>query len=302
MYSGVLCAQYDSRTAGFYSTPNDVSKYLRSILSAQLLPKSAISAWLKPQSWTDSGTSSAYGLGWEFLRTTRLTYDGRPLEIISKAGALHGYNSWVMLLPEFGLGLSVMVAGTVNTMEVIREAVIKAMIPLIEAIARKRAVARYTGLYRLDNAESRSYIRINIDQYGPGLYIAEWMYDGKDFLSFYGGVEGMPTYAGLWTAKLTPANIPETTDNLEMWRVVCVNKNESDMEGNIFGDFHLTDIDDINYGQHGLGDIRIVLDENSHAFEIHIPALDMRMRRIIGEPNSVDRLSKLGDFYPSFEL
>ncbi|RAO71034.1 uncharacterized protein BHQ10_007046 [Talaromyces amestolkiae] len=49
-------------TAGFYSTPNDLSRYLRSILRAELLPPSTINAWLKHHSWTDSSTSSAYGL------------------------------------------------------------------------------------------------------------------------------------------------------------------------------------------------------------------------------------------------
>ncbi|OKL58473.1 hypothetical protein UA08_06348 [Talaromyces atroroseus] len=293
---------WDTLLGAADATPNDMSKYLRSILNAELLPRNTINAWLKPHSWTNSGTSTAYGLGWEFLRTTRLTYDGRPLEIISKAGALHGYHSWVMLLPELGLGLSVMVAGTVNTMEAIRETVVTALIPPIELIARKRAIARYAGVYRVDNVKNESHIRISVDENGPGIYIAEWVYNNRDILSLYGAVEGMPTQRASWTAKLIPANLPGTGSNLEMWRVICLSKYETDGKDNLFGDFHLTDIDDINYGQHGLGDIRIVLDENSHASKIDIPALGMKLRRITYEPNRTEEPSNLAGFYPSFEL
>jgi hypothetical protein len=50
------------------------------------------------------GTSSAYGLAWEFYKITRLTYDGRPPDIILQTGALHGHHSCAMLTPEFWSG------------------------------------------------------------------------------------------------------------------------------------------------------------------------------------------------------
>jgi hypothetical protein len=275
------------RTAGFYSTPNDLSKYLRSILRAELLPQSAINAWLKPHSWTDSGASSAYGLAWELYRTTRLTYNGGPLDIIFKTGALHGYHSCTILIPEFGLGMSVMVAGTAGTMEVIRETVIKALIPAIESIARRQAIFRYAGVYRYHgndnnlNGTIESYLRIEVDQDGPGLYVAEWISNGVDLLSFYGYLEGMPIGTGSWSARLIPANNPEGTD-IEMWRVVFVGDVE-DEDDKLFGDFRLTDIDNIEYGGQGLGDIVVVLDEDLCASEIYVQALGIRLHRTVEE-------------------
>lgn len=188
-----------------------------------------------------------------------------------------------MLIPEFGQGLLVMVAGKADTMEVIREAVIKALIPAIESIARKQAVLRYAGEYRYlgndgSNGATESYMSIKVDQDGPGLYVSEWISNGTDLLSFYGYLERMPTRAGSCSAKLIPANRPEGT-NLEMWRIVFVEDVRGGNDG-VFGDFRLTDIDNLEFGGQGLGDIVVVLDNDSRAFEIYVQALGIRLQRI----------------------
>ncbi|KAJ5580248.1 uncharacterized protein N7459_006233 [Penicillium hispanicum] len=267
-------------TAGFYSTSNDMSRYLRSILNAELLPRHTINGWLKPHAWTDAGASSAYGLAWEFLRTTRATSDGRPLDVISKAGALHGYHSFATLIPEYGLGLTVMVAGNPGTMQTLRETVVQTMVPFVEDIARDRAVNRYAGVYRSghgDNGTRETYLRLGVDPDGPGLYIAEWVSNNADFLTLYGSLEGMPEQAGSWSARLIPASV-EPGMNWEMWRVVCVGMGADDT---IFGDLHLTDVDDLEYGGRGLGDIRIRLDEHSYAVEMDVPVLGVKLQRMV---------------------
>lgn len=93
-------------------------------------------------------------------------------------GSLHGHHSCAMLIPEFGQARLVIVVGKAGTMEVIREAAIKTLIPAIESIARKQAVSRYTGEYQYigndyGNGATESYISIKVDQDGPGLYVAE---------------------------------------------------------------------------------------------------------------------------------
>lgn len=192
-------------------------------------------------------------------------------------------------MPEFGLGMSVMVAGTAGTMEVIRETVIKALIPAIESIARRQAIFRYAGVYRYHgndniNGTLESYLRIEVDQDGPGLYVAELISNGVDLLSFYGYLEGMPIGTGSWSAKLIPTNIPEGSTDIEMWRVVFVGDTEDeDEDDKIFGDFRLTDIDNIEYGGQGLGDIVVVLDEDLCASEIYVQALGIRLHRTIEE-------------------
>lgn len=188
-----------------------------------------------------------------------------------------------MLIPEFGLGLSVMAAGKAGIMEVIREAVVKALIPAIESIARQQAVLRYAGLYHYLGKDDRndateSYLRIKVDQDGPGLYIAEWISNGADLLSFYGYLERMPGRAGSWSAKLIPVNRPEGT-NLEMWRAVIVQDVEEE-SNRIFGEFRLTDIDNLEFRGQGLGDIVIVLDNDLTASDIHVQALGIRLQRV----------------------
>ncbi|KAH7016018.1 beta-lactamase/transpeptidase-like protein [Microdochium trichocladiopsis] len=80
-------------TAGLYSTPKEVAEITRSILSHTLLSEARVNAWLKPAVFTSS------------------THSARPTEIYTKEGGVPGFGSYVALVPEYGIGITINAAG-----------------------------------------------------------------------------------------------------------------------------------------------------------------------------------------------
>lgn len=246
------------------------------------MPQAKLNAWLKPQAWTDSGTSSAYGLGWEHLRTTSLSYDGRPLEIISKSGALQGYHSCALLIPEMDLGVTVMVAGRMTTMKRIRETAVRELVPAVEKSIQLQMPARYAGRY-CEPTSCETFIVVEADEDGPGLHIAAWQSGHTDMLTVLAHLQEVPmeALAQSTIAKLIPVDRDEP-GRMERWRLTMVPGIASDhdqVDNGVFDDFHLTDVDDSYFGSRSLREIEFHMSSKNTAETIFVPALDLRLAR-----------------------
>lgn len=270
----------DIPTGGIYSTVNDLSKYLRSILNSQLLPESVTNAWLKPHSWASSRSSSAYGMPWEILRTTKATRDLHPIDIFTKAGALEGYFSTIFLIPEYGVGLTILTASpTQLALSEIQEAVVAKLIPLIDGLNRDRARQKYSGFYETKNKFSgeNSSISIEVDDDGPGLRLRSWKLNGTDFLSVYGKLREMPEDTNEWQARLIPTNLFTDRNGKwspgERWRLTTIaNEKHTELssENELFADFCITDIDGSIYGGWSLEEFNFHTIGDSNA--VNLPA------------------------------
>jgi len=166
---------------------------------------------MKPHSWT-SGTHSAYGMPWEMLRTTKLTPDGRGIDIITKEGALTQYHTIIILIPEFGLGITILVAGKYEALSALRESVIAMLIPAAEKLIRDEVRKVHSGLYAasdnwLESPNLNWSLNIEVDELGPGLLVKNWISNGTDFMTVYGKLTSMPTDPTKWQARLLPADI-----------------------------------------------------------------------------------------------
>ena len=166
---------------------------------------------MKPHSWT-SGTHSAYGMPWEMLRTTKLTPDGRGVDIITKGGSLTQYYTTIILIPEFGLGVTVLVAGDNEALADLRETVIATLVPAAEKLIRDEVRNVHSGLYAasVDGSGPPNLnwsLRIEVDDVGPGLRVRDWVSNGTDFMAVYGMFTGMPSDPTKWQARLLPTNI-----------------------------------------------------------------------------------------------
>ena len=242
-----------SSAGGLYSTSNDLSRYLRSILYPTLLPRSVVNEWMKPHSWTASGSSSAYGMPWEILRSTKLTSDGRPIDVITKGGGLEGYFSMVVMIPEFNVGYSILVAGDYAALDNLNEKIIALLVPAVEDIVRAKIKKSYEGVYAAPGKnfygplDENFLVRLAVDDIGPGLRIANWTSNGTDFLSFYGKMKGMPNDTSQWTARLLPTGA-DWAPTVEIWRATAVPLKKAEDEKKIFDDYCFTDVDSLIYG------------------------------------------------------
>jgi len=133
-------------TGGIYSSTSDMSKYLRYVLTHYNGLTHSLN-WFHPASYSGS-INSFYGMPWEIFRTDRiLQHTKRPVTFVTKSGGLPGYFSIIIMLPEYDIGITVLVAGSSEALAIIRELVTVPLVQGVDAFAAKRADELYGGTY-----------------------------------------------------------------------------------------------------------------------------------------------------------
>ncbi|KAJ2968712.1 hypothetical protein NUW58_g10161 [Xylaria curta] len=102
-----------SSSGGIFSTTNDVAKLGISILNSTLLSADQTRKWMKPNSFTGS-FDFAVGLGWEIYRyTDKVT--GHVTDLYTKLGDAGSYASYIVTVPDYDFGFSVIVTSGIAT-------------------------------------------------------------------------------------------------------------------------------------------------------------------------------------------
>ena len=199
----------------------------------------------------NSGSSSAYGMPWEILRSTKVTKDGRPIDIITKAGGLAGYSSIIAMIPEFNIGYSILVAGDYHGQVDLQERLVSVLVPAVDNISRAVVRQNYEGFYAAAELDSglihdEFSIKLVVDDVGPGLRVSNWTSNHTDFLSVYGRITGMPKEPSQWTARLLPTGV-QYGSNAQFWRLTAIPARKAGDEKKIFDDFCINDVDNLVY-------------------------------------------------------
>lgn len=169
-----------NRTAGFYSSVKDLCNLGRAILGASQLTLAESRRWLKPLSHTASLLKSI-GMPWEIFRQPTTDH---VVDFYTKGGSLGAYNSIVVLIPDYGVIFSVLVAGpdiylVSNAAEIVRQNIM----PVLDAAAREQAKSQYVGDYCVSShGNITDHMTLSIDQ-GPGILIENWISNGQDLLA-----------------------------------------------------------------------------------------------------------------------
>ncbi|KAF1933017.1 uncharacterized protein M421DRAFT_1588 [Didymella exigua CBS 183.55] len=195
---------------GFFSTPNDLSAIGRAILSSTLLPSSTTRAWLKPTSFTSS-LIGAVGHAWEIYRAVIDVKNNRVIDLYTKAGSLPGYGSILILIPDFDVGITIMMAGERgNGGTTIAGVITDNLLPALEEAPRVQADVSYAGTYTGSNGLN-STVKLTTAPGVPGLSIEEWVSNGTDLRhSVYETVELL---------QMFPTNIVSDDDKEISWRL-----------------------------------------------------------------------------------
>lgn len=213
---------------------------------------------------------------WEILRTAKLTPDGRAIDIITKGGALTQYFSIIALLPEFGLGITILIAGDHQALSDVQEKVISTLVPATEKLIRDEVRRVYAGIWAADEdiPDSKWSLKLEVDETGPGLRVADWTSNGTDFLSVYGSLKNMPSDPSQWQARLIPSGLyrePLTVPNAGsseqywetgVWRLTAVPRKNSDNERLVFDEACYTDVDSLMYDGYSVEEFVISTGRN----------------------------------------
>lgn len=144
---------------------------------------------------------------WEIFRLSNLTTDGRPIDMYTKSGDLPGYSAYIVLLPDYKVGATIMVSGekayaaSVSLLDIVTTT----LVPALDKLARDQAKKLYAGRYvkRGDGTanSSNASLSLVIDD-GPGIKVEEWTNNGKSILDTVASNHG--TTASKLDARLYP--------------------------------------------------------------------------------------------------
>lgn len=198
---------------GLFSSPNDMSAIGRAILSSSLLPGSTTRAWLKPTSFTSSLTG-AVGRPWEIFRAVIDAQHNRVIDLYTKPGNYPGYGANLILIPDFDVGIVVMMAGQRGTIgTTIAGVIIDELLPALDEAARAQADAAFAGTYTAANGLN-STLTLATAPGIPGLGITELVSNGTDLRrSWLQGIEHFQMY---------PTNIVSEDGKQVSWRSTYV--------------------------------------------------------------------------------
>ena len=185
----------DAASGGVYSTINDLAKYGTSILNSTLLSPEETRKWLKPITHTGSLQASV-GRPWEILRVIQ-PVTGRVNDLYTKEGDGTGSSAYLILSPDHGAGISILIAGNGSTVlanTVVADAIVSTLIPAFEAQAAKESSLNFAGTYKSPSPSLNSSVTLSVDPtQGPGLMLKSWVTNGTDlspFLLQFFGDEG----------------------------------------------------------------------------------------------------------------
>lgn len=231
-------------TGGIYSSSSDMSKFVRYILTHYNALATGVN-WLNPGSWS-GGLQSFYGMPFETFRTDAiLKQSRRPVTFVTKSGGVPGYFSRISIMPEYGLGLTILTAGEdAGLLQELQEMVTVPLIQVAEDAIWKDVESTYSGSYIATNHSLDSSITLAVSP-STGLTLTSFVSNGTDVFKTL-----FPKLAGgedKWHVQLTPTLLykNETAQRGEIWRFVVVPERSGKL--NVWDEFCVTDIDPVAY-------------------------------------------------------
>jgi len=239
-------------TGGLYASASDLSKFIRYVLNHYNSIATGVN-WLLPASWA-TGMQTFYGMPWEILRSDSvLKHSRRPVTIVGKSGGLPGYFSQIFLLPEYDLGVTILVAGNFTLLDQLQDIVLTGLIQAAEAAIWDHVATVYDRETVATNSSLNSSLSLRSTP-EHGLTISKFISNGTDMLADVIPqvlARNLDPKQSAWHAQLVPTLLfkNETTKQGEIWRLLVVEeRSKTKSSYGIFENYCLTDIDTTSYG------------------------------------------------------
>ena len=251
-------------------------------MSHQLLDVATTNVWLKPRSYSSS-ISFTYGMPWEILRTDQILTDSdRGITLFTKSGGLEGYTSQFIHIPEYELGLTILVAGESRALNWLREKVIPPLIRGVEQITRDQTDERYAGTYKtpnVDDLNSSVVLEVQIeDGRCHGLVLTSWVSNGTDFLLEYSGLATGVRDLDRGKAQLVPSNVNRDKYH-EAWMLDFLSSKVLTEPSAVADTCLINDVDTLMYGDRSLQEFLFISDVNGDINSVELPAFRVTLRK-----------------------
>ncbi|KAI1330168.1 putative penicillin-binding protein [Xylariaceae sp. FL0255] len=185
----------ETPTAGIYSSSDNLARFGRNILLNKQLSALDTRRWMKPKVHTSSLYFSV-GSPWEIWRTHSLGL----------------YSSYVMLIPDYGVAISILTAGSSNAavITIATELVLQSLIPALEAEIVVQACESMCGIYKTTKANINSSLAIASD--ANGLFIDSFINNGVDIKNTIENYAASTGSNPITTIRLQATNLQSHSD------------------------------------------------------------------------------------------
>lgn len=266
-------------TGGIYASASDMSNYVRYVLTHFNTLATGVN-WLLPAS-PASGVHSFYGMPWEIFRTERLLEDStRPVTFVTKSGSLPGYYSRISVLPEYGLGVTILVSANPKLVEQLQEIVTVSLVRAAENEVWKSLEQTHGGSYVAIDEQLNSSISFSASPSG-GLTVTNFISNGTDELGFVFPTFFLPLLdiGDLpWRVQLMPTLLykNETSQQGEIWRMLVVPEEPKDKSSRpVWDDFCIANVEYVSYGGLPFNEVVFWLEDGI----VELPAWRVKLKK-----------------------
>ncbi|KAI1876730.1 uncharacterized protein JN550_000802 [Neoarthrinium moseri] len=175
----------ESPSGNMFASAGDLSKLGIAVLNSSLIKPVLTRRWLKPVSFTADHVA-AVGMPWG-LRRLQLSDSNphRTVTAFTKAGGVGDYSSILSIIPEFDVGITVMIAGpdTAGIVWSVADYLGQVLLPTLDAVTKDDANARFGGTYRwIGTKNFTSSLTLATDPDKPGLGASAWVSNNTDMI------------------------------------------------------------------------------------------------------------------------
>lgn len=211
-------------------TQRDMARLGLGILRSDLLSPAETRRWLKPVSFTGR-LQYAVGAPWEIHRYT--LPNNKVVDMYTKSGDSGAYSAFLVLLPDYDLGFSLLSASSelslrFDILAAIADVVTYTLVPAVDAQAAAEAAGNFAGTYTCGSSsltlvvnQTAASIATDAALPGPGLVIANWTSNGTDVLA-----SPLVAFTGLLPLRLVPS-IADHSGRRPSFRMLSANDEPS---------------------------------------------------------------------------
>jgi hypothetical protein len=233
---------------------------------------------MKPTAHT-SGQTLSVGAPWEIWRTRSNITTGHAVDLYSKGGSIGLYNSLVVLIPDYQVVVSILIAGPEGSViQAIAETVVQTFIPVLHQSAREEATKNLVGSY-VANDNLNSSMMLKADDLG--LIVVKWISNGSDILDLIEAYSQITNGGHVRSVRLYPTDlVDQLGEDIRVGYRILFDVATGEKTATRVFDQSLNSwsrIDQVTYGKTGVDDVVLEFDEDGNAVSIEARVLGVKL-------------------------